>query len=210
MAVSRDRTAEGIGPVGRRLAANLRQIRAQRRVTTADLSEVLSDLGRPILPTGITKTEMGVRRVDGDDLVALAAGLDVTPSRLLLADVYDEQPIELTPRLTTSADAAWLWSAGEEPLPVQWAPQGPSRRHKEHRDRFRRENRPWGYADLGADPVLRSGEITSREVAARNVQAVLIAAAKSGMTAEALHKTVDVAVAVVNSSPGGTGPGEAR
>jgi len=115
----------------------------------------------------------------------------------------------LTPQLEVAADVAWLWSAGEEPIYAPWTTEAGRRTREDYRSRFRAENRPWGSAsDLPT--VSGSGEIVSREVAIRNVQFALIAAAKSGMMADALHKAVDVAMAVVNGSPDGTGPGEAR
>jgi transcriptional regulator with XRE-family HTH domain len=43
----------------------------------------LAALGRPILPSGLSKIEQSTRRVDVDDLVALADALRTVPSRLL-------------------------------------------------------------------------------------------------------------------------------
>ena len=65
------------------MAANLRRMRRERELTTAALSQRLAEIGHPIAATGITKIEMGDRRVDVDDLVALAAALDTTPNQLL-------------------------------------------------------------------------------------------------------------------------------
>lgn len=47
------------------------------------LSQRLSELGHPLLPSGITKIEQGKRGVDVDDLVALARALEVRPEQLL-------------------------------------------------------------------------------------------------------------------------------
>ncbi|WP_018503083.1 helix-turn-helix domain-containing protein [Parafrankia discariae] len=66
------------------------QLRKARRLTLVQLSERLTDLGRPILPTGLSKIEHGERGLSVDDLVALAAALDVSPEQLI-----DPSPIML-------------------------------------------------------------------------------------------------------------------
>ena len=76
-----------LGPTARRVAATVKRIRRGNEVTTAELSRRLGQLEQPIPDTSITKTEQGTRRVDVDDLVALAAALGVTPNTLLLPEV---------------------------------------------------------------------------------------------------------------------------
>jgi transcriptional regulator with XRE-family HTH domain len=71
------------GEVGDRVARNLRRLRERRNLTLQALSERLSELGRPILASGLSKIEQGDRRVDVDDLAALANALDTVPSQLL-------------------------------------------------------------------------------------------------------------------------------
>jgi len=62
---------------------------------------------RPAGPaSGISKAELGRRRVDVDDLVALAVLLNVTPNRLLPADA-DDKAIKLAPGGASSAWNAW-------------------------------------------------------------------------------------------------------
>lgn len=75
-------TTPKVGPVGRQVAANVKTLRG--RIPVRELSARLEQLGRPILPSGITKIEQGARRVDVDDLAALAEAFDVSPYRLLL------------------------------------------------------------------------------------------------------------------------------
>jgi transcriptional regulator with XRE-family HTH domain len=72
------------GEVGHTVAAQVRQIRESERLSLQVLSDRLAALGRPILPSGLSKIEAGSRRVDVDDLVALAAALETVPSRLLV------------------------------------------------------------------------------------------------------------------------------
>lgn len=85
-------TASKVGPVGLRVAENLKRLRG--RVPVRELSARLEALGRPILPSGITKIEQGSRRVDVDDLVALAQALEVSPMRLLLPAAGDLAELE--------------------------------------------------------------------------------------------------------------------
>ena len=98
------------------VSRNVRDLRDQRRHTVRSLSALLSELGRPILPSGITKIEDGSRRVDVGDLVALAIALGVNPSRLLLPADYRGDEIALTPSVRAAPDLAWLWARGEAPL----------------------------------------------------------------------------------------------
>ena len=62
------------------------------------------------------KIEKGERRVDVDDLVALALALGVTPNRLTLPDM-DLPGITtkylLTPAVAGSPVALWQWAQGE-------------------------------------------------------------------------------------------------
>jgi transcriptional regulator with XRE-family HTH domain len=76
-------TAAKVGPVGERVAENVKRLRGREHVSVRELSKRLQAAGRPILPSGITKLEQGVRRVDVDDLVALADALGVSPLRLM-------------------------------------------------------------------------------------------------------------------------------
>jgi transcriptional regulator with XRE-family HTH domain len=52
-------------------------------MTTTRLSELLRTAGRPVHPSAITKIEQGERRIDVDDLVAIAAALGTTAAHLL-------------------------------------------------------------------------------------------------------------------------------
>jgi transcriptional regulator with XRE-family HTH domain len=52
-------------------------------MTLREVSDRLARYGRPILPSGLAKIEKGDRRVDVDDLVAIARALGVNPERLL-------------------------------------------------------------------------------------------------------------------------------
>lgn len=136
----------GRGAVAARVQHNLRGLRTARRLTQADLSQRLRELGQPILPTGIAKIEDGTRRVDADDLVALAVALGVTPNRLLLPAGTDDEQVPLTPTRTVTAQEAWRWACGDAPLPGGGSPFDLGEAIE-----FLRTNQP--HADLDLDEV---------------------------------------------------------
>jgi transcriptional regulator with XRE-family HTH domain len=99
-----------------RVAANVAVLRGRRGLSVRTLSARLGGLGHPILPSGITKIENGSRRVDVEDLLALAVALDVSPVTLLMPHEPTDEGVALTPAVTASAQAAWRWAVGEQPL----------------------------------------------------------------------------------------------
>ena len=144
-------------PSSERVAANLSQIRHERRLSYAELSRRLTAIGHPILDTGLMKIEKGHRRVDVDDLVALALALDVTPNRLLLPDTDFANPgetITLTaggPKVRVSD--AWSWAYGERPLghkAASMADQEPARGELEFIAQNRRYYARGGFGWLGS------------------------------------------------------------
>ncbi|MEU0098283.1 helix-turn-helix transcriptional regulator [Streptomyces sp. NPDC006267] len=72
-----------VGSVGDQVRVNLLRLRTVRRLSTTKLSAALRQAGRPIPPTGITRIEKGERRVDVDDLLALAQALEVPYGQLI-------------------------------------------------------------------------------------------------------------------------------
>jgi transcriptional regulator with XRE-family HTH domain len=71
------------GAAGHAVAANIRRLRELTGLTLQDVSDRLTRHGRPIARSGLSKIEAGHRRVDVDDLVAIANALGVTADRLL-------------------------------------------------------------------------------------------------------------------------------
>jgi transcriptional regulator with XRE-family HTH domain len=67
-----------IGPAGQQVASNIKRIRESRRLTFVELSERLASVGCAIPVLGLRRIERGERRVDVDDLLAVAAvfGID--------------------------------------------------------------------------------------------------------------------------------------
>jgi ADP-ribose pyrophosphatase YjhB (NUDIX family)/transcriptional regulator with XRE-family HTH domain len=108
-----------LGPVGGYLIENLKELRAARRLTYKDLAERLARLGRPIPTLGLSRIEKRTRRVDVDDLVALALALGVNPTALLLPRTDNEaSAVSLTTNQQVTAEEAWAWAAGQIPLPA--------------------------------------------------------------------------------------------
>ncbi|SDH75333.1 helix-turn-helix domain-containing protein [Agrococcus jejuensis] len=115
----RDRVrGNDIGPAGKTVGDRVRRVRESLEWTQHDLSRVLTDRGRPIPVSSIGRIESGQRKVDVDDLLALALALDVSPLSLLLpftqrwADYID------TDTIGTQVPAldVWRWALGVAPL----------------------------------------------------------------------------------------------
>lgn len=204
-------TTTRLGSVGQRVAKEVERLRG--RTTVRELSARLSKLGRPILPSGITKIEQGSRRVDVDDLVALAIALKVTPTRLLLGppptdgtrddpahdevweweDWEDSQGnkrspipvIRLTPELALEPWDAWPWAFGEMSLGEIWRlpEEGSSWFEKGETERFRAENQL---------PVLRPilGLADGLQQSVAKVGAAVMDALDQGLTEEQVSQLV--------------------
>jgi hypothetical protein len=110
------------GPSSERVAHNVRRIRLSRNgMTTAALSRLLAAAGQQIADTGITRIEKGDRRVDVDDLVALAVALRCSPARLLLPEAHAPMvdltaTHDITPTTVANMEQMWAWATGERPL----------------------------------------------------------------------------------------------
>lgn len=86
-----------------------------------ELAERLVQIGRPIPALGLRRIEAGERRVDADDLVALAIAFGVSPLTLLLpADGAYElaSPMTGVPDREVAHNTQWLWGLGKEPLAI--------------------------------------------------------------------------------------------
>lgn len=102
-----------LGPIGINVTHAVLRFREARGLGYAELSRKLADMGRDIPPLGLRRIESGARRVDADDLVALALALDVSPLALLLPT----EPSSLVPKGDRyTAERIWHWARGDEPL----------------------------------------------------------------------------------------------
>ncbi|MFP3967152.1 helix-turn-helix transcriptional regulator [Actinomadura fulvescens] len=113
---SAKRHRNAVGPVGEHVAWNVRRLRAMRNLSTTQLANRLTEAGRPILANAITKIEAGSRRVDVDDLVALAVVLGVNPSALLFPPDDDDTSMGVTGAGRFRAEVIWDWADGRAPL----------------------------------------------------------------------------------------------
>lgn len=97
------------------MRANVKRIREARGFSYRQLSDLLEELGRPIPTLGLSRIEKGERRVDADDLVAIAVALGVNPSALLLpVDVGPYDVLDVTGAGAVTAEEAWNWLDGSE------------------------------------------------------------------------------------------------
>lgn len=104
-----------LGHTGRAVAENVARLRAEENYT--DLSKRLGKLGRDIPALALRRIEDGTRRVDADDLVALAAALGVSPVTLLMPG--GESRYVTAADTEFSRETLWEWLIAEWPFPGQ-------------------------------------------------------------------------------------------
>jgi len=107
-----------LGPTGKTVATNVRRLRAGREYKW--LSEQLRALGRDITPLAVRRIEDSERRVDADDLVALAVALEVSPVTLLMPVHEDDKTLVTLTGVEqpVTARAAWHWLNGQDPITI--------------------------------------------------------------------------------------------
>jgi 8-oxo-dGTP pyrophosphatase MutT (NUDIX family)/transcriptional regulator with XRE-family HTH domain len=193
-------------------------IRERRRLSQDDLARLAGRLGRPMTRQIVSKTEAGDRRIDVDDLVALAIALDTTPNRLLLsADASNDESMELTSEVTVSTLDAWRWATGDEPLPAGTAPPDRQMLVRDDRERsFTRENQPHNrpepyFRNVGHDVrdyphIVRMGAVVIEDARKRGMQiGALVRLMEYLDTQRRLGNLDDLLVAI-----SGTGNGDAQ
>src|SRR5947207_8943095 len=108
-----DEQRAALGPAGEVVAQNVRRIREGQRLTYVGLAERLTEAGRPIAVLGLRRIERGERRIDIDDLLALAVALRVAPVDLLVPNsARDDELYSVTPKRPITAAGARHWIAG--------------------------------------------------------------------------------------------------
>lgn len=106
-----------LGPTALVVAANVRRHRERMGLGFAQLSREISNAGRDIPPLGLGRIESGERRVDVDELTALAAAFGVSPATLLMPETDDaEAVVQLTGVEKGQAQRIWSWLTGSYPL----------------------------------------------------------------------------------------------
>lgn len=106
-----------LGPTGEAVRAAVAAHRARLNLGYAELSRRLEAIGRPIPVLGLSRIEKGERRVDVDDLVALAYALEVTPLTLLTPKSHGpDDRVEATGVNSVAALDLWQWMRTDLPL----------------------------------------------------------------------------------------------
>lgn len=116
MPVPEPKPKNPIGPTGRRAADTVAALRQDDRLSYKELSDNLRELGRPIPTLGLSRVERCERRIDADDLVALAIALGTTPNRLLLPRTAGRLDVALTSGVEISEQLAWAWAQATAPI----------------------------------------------------------------------------------------------
>jgi hypothetical protein len=153
-------------------------------MTLDQLSSRMARIGRPVQKSGLSKIEAGDRRVDADDLIALAVALDVNPNVLLLG-AASVTGIDLTSDMTVMARAAWRWACGDEPLPLDPSDEGSAADAAERVERFGRECRPH---DPPQRPTL--AELSEHDAVLQPLLDAFIVAREDGLSRKTLIDTL--------------------
>jgi transcriptional regulator with XRE-family HTH domain len=102
------------GATANTVSANVRRLRSKQNLGLRGLSKLLGEVGRPLTHSAVDQIEKGTRRVDVDDLMALAAVFDVPPITLLMPETSKrDELVKVTgiPR-RVKAGAVWDWLRG--------------------------------------------------------------------------------------------------
>lgn len=125
-------------PTGRTVAENIKRLRGDMQYTK--LAELLEKLGRPIPTLGLRHIEACKRRVDADDLVALAVALGVTPITLLMpyTQAPDDQAAITGLVGSIPSEALWGWLTAERSISISLG---------ELVEFYKRALPPWAWAE---------------------------------------------------------------
>lgn len=118
---------------------NIRRYRKSNGRTLEDLESALKLVGHPLSKLALGRIENGNRRVDVDDLTALAAVLGVNPNALILPPVRSSIWVsKLTGTGIRSTAGLWDWADGGRALwPNSDAAESPEEREALHEEQDR-------------------------------------------------------------------------
>lgn len=107
------------GPTAETVSANVARLRSDANLGLRALAKRMGDAGRPLTHSAVDQIEKGARRVDVDDLMALAVALDVSPVTLLMPVTKDaSNAVDATGQSDAlAASALWDWLTAAGPLP---------------------------------------------------------------------------------------------
>jgi transcriptional regulator with XRE-family HTH domain len=99
------------------VAERIRHFREQQNLTYAELRRRLAAAGRPMPILALTRIEGLERRVDSDDLIAIAEVLGVSPLALLFPPVTSvDEPVDVTGFDHPGARRFRRWLEGQAPV----------------------------------------------------------------------------------------------
>ena len=102
------------------MRANVKRLREHQNLGYIQLSRELDEVGRSIPDLGLRRIEAGDRRVDVDDLMALAVALGVSPATLLMPAVHSVGPQDHVESTAVTfpilARQLWGWLTARRPL----------------------------------------------------------------------------------------------
>lgn len=107
-----------IGPTGQTVSANIARVRKSQQVSLQELERRLIERGRRISLSGLSKIENNDRKVDVDDLMAIALALDVSPIALLLPEGAPDATATVSGGRGSLA-LLWQWAMGDRGLSDQ-------------------------------------------------------------------------------------------
>ena len=96
----------------------IRQVREDRGMNQTELAREVSELGIPMRQTTISKIEDGNRKVGVDELLAIAAALEVPPT-ILMIPLDREEDFAVTPTVKKYPWYVYEWFVGTHPLRVE-------------------------------------------------------------------------------------------
>lgn len=106
-----------VGPTAKTVGFNVKRLRGELGETQADLAARLKANGHPIPVASIGRIEGGQRRVEVDDLTALAVALGVSPLALLLPNTRSaREEVQTTGAGPHPADIVWRWALAGVPF----------------------------------------------------------------------------------------------
>lgn len=108
-----------IDETGRTVATNITVRRARARLSVAELAERVRAHGRALTRQALSEIEAGRRRVDVDDLIALAMALNTSPATLLMPEApAPDESVGLIGPFRTHASVIWRWLTAAGDLEV--------------------------------------------------------------------------------------------
>ncbi len=128
------------GPTSNTVKANITAVREAQNLNYTQVSERLATFGWTISAVGFRRIESGERRVDVDDLTAIALALGVTPITLLMPQTEAPEDQAVLTGLVDSipSGALWGWLTAERSIVISLG---------ELIEFYKRALPPWAWAE---------------------------------------------------------------